>query len=139
MITLALPSLLLFADLTDLEGNLSHKVYEAKTKGFHLKSYIFLNGPDGVAFVGSSNLSEPALTTSIEWNYKVVTGHDTLGFREIRDGFEVLFNSPASVPVSEDWIERYEQRRVAPTLGESAVPYEAPNGSLNHMPFNAKR
>jgi HKD family nuclease len=112
--------------LTDLDGNLSIRAYEAKTKGFHLKSYVFMNGPDGVAFVGSSNLSEPALTTSIEWNYKVVTGHDTHGFREIRDGFEALFNSPASVLVSEDWIDRYEQRRVAPMLGESAVPYEAP-------------
>ena len=30
--------------LADLEGNLSLKVYETQTKGFHLKSYIFLNG-----------------------------------------------------------------------------------------------
>ena len=58
--------------LADLEGNLSLKVYETQTKGFHLKSYVFVNGSEGVAFVGSSNLSEPALTTSIEWNYKVV-------------------------------------------------------------------
>jgi len=74
--------------LTDIEGGLSLKVYETKTKGFHLKSYIFASGSDGVAFVGSSNLSESALTTSIEWNYKVVPSHEARGFQEIRDGFE---------------------------------------------------
>ena len=58
--------------LLDLQGDLSLKVYETQAQGFHLKSYIFLNGSEGVAFVGSSNLSEPALTTSIEWNYKVL-------------------------------------------------------------------
>jgi len=107
--------------LADLEGDLSLKVYETQTKGFHLKSYAFVKGADGVAFVGSSNLSEPALTTSIEWNYKVVSLHDTHGFREIREAFEVLFNSTASVYASEDWIERYERRRIAPKPGEWAV------------------
>ena len=65
--------------LADLDGNLSLRVYEAKSQGFHLKSYLFNTGADGIAFVGSSNLSEPALTTSIEWNYKVISGHDARG------------------------------------------------------------
>ena len=112
--------------LADLEGDLSLKVYETQTKGFHLKSYIFVKGSEGVAFVGSSNLSEPALTTSIEWNYKVVSSHDTHGFREIRDGFEALFNDRASVSASEDWIERYERRRIVPIRGEFAVGDEPP-------------
>jgi HKD family nuclease len=86
--------------LADLEGKLSLKVYETKTKGFHLKSYVFANGSEGVAFVGSSNLSEPALTTSIEWNYKIVSSHDTHGFQEIRDGFEALFNDRALSPLA---------------------------------------
>ena len=88
--------------LADLEGKLSLRVYETHTKGFHLKSYIFLAGGEGVAFVGSSNLSATALTTSIEWNYKVVSSQDTRGFREVRDGFEALFNDSADVPVTTD-------------------------------------
>lgn len=112
--------------LADLQGDLSLKVYETQTKGFHLKSYIFLNGSEGVAFVGSSNLSEPALTTSIEWNYKVIRGPDTSGFQEILGGFEALFNNKASVPATADWIESYERRRVVPTRGESAVVVEEP-------------
>ena len=112
--------------LGDLEGNLSLRVYEAHTKGFHLKSYVFMNVSEGIAFVGSSNLSGPALTTSIEWNYKIVSSRDTRGFREIRDGFEALFSNPASVPASEDWITRYELRRRIPALGESTVVDELP-------------
>ena len=97
--------------LSDLQGNLCLKVYQTHTKAFHLKSYAFLNNTDGVAFVGSSNLSEPALTTTLEWNYKVVSGTDIQGFKEIRDGFEALFEDPASAVVNEDWIVRYERRR----------------------------
>jgi superfamily II DNA or RNA helicase/HKD family nuclease/diadenosine tetraphosphate (Ap4A) HIT family hydrolase len=111
--------------LTDLEGDLTLRIYETRSRGFHLKTYIFLTDGDGVAFVGSSNLSEAALTTSIEWNYKVVSSHDTLGFSEIRNGFEELFNDYASVPVTPDWIDRYERRRGTPDFQEAGVAYEA--------------
>jgi HKD family nuclease/diadenosine tetraphosphate (Ap4A) HIT family hydrolase len=79
--------------LCDLEGDLTVRVFSARATAFHLKSYIFMSGDEGVAFVGSSNLSAPALTTSIEWNYKVVSSHDTVGFGEIRAAFEELFNA----------------------------------------------
>jgi superfamily II DNA or RNA helicase len=78
-----------------------------------------------VAFVGSSNLSGPALTTSLEWNYKVVSSAETHGFEEIRDGFETLFNDPASVAVSEEWIDRYDRRRI-PRREEAAIADERP-------------
>ncbi len=100
--------------LSDLSGDLTLRIYEAESIGFHPKSYIFMDGSEGVAFVGSSNLSEPALTSSIEWNYKVVSSHDVDGFREIRNGFDAIFSSYAAVPVTSSWIERYEERRVSP-------------------------
>jgi superfamily II DNA or RNA helicase/HKD family nuclease len=112
--------------LSDLEGNLCLKVYETTPKSFHLKSYTFLNNSEGVAFVGSSNLSESALTTSIEWNYKVISSSDTQGFKEIRDGFQALFKDAASVVVDEDWINRYEQRRTIATDKEAAIANEPP-------------
>jgi HKD family nuclease len=55
--------------LNDLSGDLQVRVYEARDRGFHLKTYIFQTDVEGIAFVGSSNLSGPALTSSIEWNY----------------------------------------------------------------------
>ena len=110
--------------LKDLKGDLCLKVYETHTKAFHLKSYAFLHKEDGVAFVGSSNLSESALTTTLEWKYKIISSTDTVGFKEIRDGFEALFADPASVVVNEDWIERYQQRRTAPNRKEAGLADE---------------
>ena len=44
----------------------------------------------------SGALSETALTTSIEWNYKVVSSHDVRGFGQIRRAFQTLFTSFAT-------------------------------------------
>jgi HKD family nuclease len=113
--------------LSDLQGNLSLRVYQSKSKAFHLKSYAFLAGPEGVAFVGSSNLSESALTDSIEWNYKVISSHDERGFQEIRQGFEALFDDYATASVTPAWIDTYERRRqVTNRLADVAVPPELP-------------
>lgn len=112
--------------LSDLQGNLSLRVYQSQSKGFHLKSYAFLAGPEGVAFVGSSNLSESALTDSIEWNYKVISSHDQRGFHEIRQGFQALFDDYATTSVTPAWIASYERRRVAKRFADVAVAPELP-------------
>ena len=36
-----------------------------------MKAYIFTRGDEGCAFVGSSNISESALKTGLEWNLRV--------------------------------------------------------------------
>jgi superfamily II DNA or RNA helicase/HKD family nuclease/diadenosine tetraphosphate (Ap4A) HIT family hydrolase len=111
--------------LNDLTGDLQVRVYEARDRGFHLKTYIFQTDTEGVAFVGSSNLSGPALTSSIEWNYKVISRQEQAGFAEIRAGFEDIFNAPSSVRADEAWICRYEARRVHPDWPAAEVAEEA--------------
>jgi superfamily II DNA or RNA helicase/diadenosine tetraphosphate (Ap4A) HIT family hydrolase/HKD family nuclease len=112
--------------LNDLSGDLQVRVYEARDRGFHLKTYIFQTDVEGIAFVGSSNLSAPALTSSIEWNYKVISRHEQAGFSEITAGFEDIFNAPSSVRADEAWICRYEARRVHPDWPAAEVAEEAP-------------
>ncbi|MGI0524111.1 HIT domain-containing protein [Rhizobium giardinii] len=112
--------------LADLDGDLTLRVFEALTQGFHLKTYIFLSEEEGVAFVGSSNLSEAALTTSIEWNYKVISSHEQSAFPRITSGFEDLFNSYSVVPATPEWIDRYENRRNPQGFKETGVAYEPP-------------
>jgi hypothetical protein len=62
---------------------------------FHPKAYVFerKNGT-GVAFVGSSNLSESALLTGIEWNYRVVAKTETAAFPGDPLGFRQPVRSP---------------------------------------------
>ncbi|CAD7056164.1 hypothetical protein RHAB21_00880 [Pseudorhizobium halotolerans] len=112
--------------LADLDGDLTFRVFEAAAQGFHLKTYIFLADKEGVAFVGSSNLSEAALTTSIEWNYKVISSHDRSAFPQITKGFDDLFDSYSAVPVTPEWIDRYEKRRNPIGFKEAGVAYEPP-------------
>jgi superfamily II DNA or RNA helicase/SAM-dependent methyltransferase/SOS-response transcriptional repressor LexA len=108
------------------------RVYTTDEGSFHLKAYLFakLDGPRltaGTAFIGSSNISRQALQEGLEWNYRVVYPHDA-GFLEARQGFETLFTHPKTVPLSDAWIEAYEQRRQPPTrtIAPGSHEQEAP-------------
>jgi len=112
--------------LNDLSGDFTVRVFESRDRGFHLKTYIFQTDVEGIAFVGSSNISASALTGSIEWNYKVVSQDERAGFLEITEGFENLFNSYSTVAASETWIRAYEARRASPDWRVAGVTEEAP-------------
>lgn len=97
---------------------------------FHPKAYIFEHrGGTGAAFVGSSNLSQAALVTGIEWNYQVISSRDAVGFQAVRDAFEHLFAHPATVPLTPEWIREYRNRRPAlqtPPTDERIEPAPKP-------------
>lgn len=106
--------------LLDLDGNIQCRIFETRQAragsdfggSFHPKAYLF-HHRDGTAaaFVGSSNLSQSALTTGVEWNYRVLESRDRGGWTELRTAFETLFLSPHTVPLTSDWIARYQARR----------------------------
>lgn len=97
------------------------RVFQAEQQSFHLKAYICTRSREdetvwGAAFVGSSNLSRPALTDGLEWNLRVDRSDDpdapdNRRFREIRAQYEALFDHPNVRILDYDWIERYAQRR----------------------------
>ncbi len=83
---------------------------------FHIKSYIFLRRSgealiDGCAFVGSSNISNMALTRGLEWNLRVDYPADSAKFLEILGKFEVLFSDSRVFPLTHAWIDDYAARR----------------------------
>lgn len=98
--------------LMDLEGDADLRVFEADKVGFHPKSWVFhLEDNSGVAIVGSSNLSETALRTGIEWNFRVCSPESGEGWQDVLDGFEALIQRPEVRLLDHDWIDRYERRR----------------------------
>ena len=116
----------------DLEGDITARVFET-AKGpssFHPKTYIFHYKNDyGIAFVGSSNLSETALRGGVEWDYRVVSTREPEGFADIAEAFENLFGHPATQDLTHDWIEKYRPRhRVASLLNlqDTDIPVEMP-------------
>jgi superfamily II DNA or RNA helicase/diadenosine tetraphosphate (Ap4A) HIT family hydrolase len=123
--------------LLDLEGEVECRVFEtgaaagqapAVPRSFHPKAYIFRSAGAGTAFIGSSNLSAAALTTAVEWNYRVVSSRDGSGFEEAREAFEALFAHPSTKPLDAEWIDRYRERRTVqrPILEAADVEREAP-------------
>ena len=114
-------ALLQLLDLDPGAGSIVRRVYQTlegtgKRRGlataFHPKAYIFQHRDgSGTAFVGSSNLSRSALQDGVEWNYRVVASRDGKGFHEIRAAFDRLFQDPATIELTHEWIEAYTQRR----------------------------
>lgn len=92
-------------------------------KAFHLKSYIFVRERSelgaqqieaGTAFVGSSNLSESALTSGMEWNLRFDLQRDAAEslaeFAHIRSSFAAIFNSADAHSLTSEEIAAYTQK-----------------------------
>ena len=126
--------------LLDLNGRIECRVFQSDGKSgvgafagaFHPKAYVFHHSDGtGAAFVGSSNLSASALTSGVEWNYRVLESRDRAGWLEIQRAFEALFSSPNTLPLTPEWIARYRSLRpaatlVAPSEVEPEPPIEIP-------------
>ena len=111
----------------DFEGQRELRVFETRSISFHPKSYIF-HFPDGTgtALVGSSNLSESALRTGVEWNYRVVTSADPKGLAQVQKAFDALFDHPSTKPVTDAWVKSYVLRRRVMTRQEADADVESP-------------
>jgi superfamily II DNA or RNA helicase/HKD family nuclease len=101
------------AELPVHEGKsrLDLRVFETKGKAFHPKAYIFQQADDGIAFVGSSNLSRTALGNGVEWNYRIIARTDAAGFAAVTEAFEKLFFHQNTVPLTPEWVAAYRKRR----------------------------
>lgn len=114
--------------LATAHPNLSVRFFEAGGRSFHPKAYIFRRGHDGVAFVGSSNLSRTALTSSVEWNLRATSSRQAATFTRIIARFEALWTNPASRPLTAELVAAYQSRvRVLPAP-EPAPVRPTPNG-----------
>jgi superfamily II DNA or RNA helicase/diadenosine tetraphosphate (Ap4A) HIT family hydrolase len=121
--------------LIDLSGQVECRIFETQgdaeagtfSGSFHPKAYLFQHRDGtGAAFVGSSNISQTALTSGVEWNYRVLGTRDQPGLIEIRAAFQALFSGPRTVPLTPEWIDLYRKRRpVARAAVEAEIEADA--------------
>lgn len=108
------------------------RVHETGKGSFHPKAYLFRFLPaaedwtpgEGIAYVGSSNMTRTALLVGTEWNYRVIPERDRLGFVEVERSFEELFTAGHTRPLDMAWIEEYEARRPVRPPASPEVPEE---------------
>lgn len=84
--------------------NLEVKIYD--DGNFHSKGYIFKNNNNYNFIVGSSNLTQEAMTLNEEWNIKITSLADGELLRDTLDEFNDAW-AQANI-LTEEWIDNYE-------------------------------
>lgn len=81
--------------------------YDTKRTRLHAKSYIFhRNTGFGSAYIGSSNISNPALTSGLEWNLKISQFESPYLWDKVCATFETYQNSNEFTPYNESSHDR---------------------------------
>lgn len=113
-----------FAELLNLQELAGIEVRCHTADGFHPKGYVFDRQHTITAMIGSSNLTNRALSQNHEWNLKVSAAHGSDLARQIERLLEEQVAD--SVPLTQDWIDEY------------AATYVAPPGPANHSTTEAR-
>jgi superfamily II DNA or RNA helicase/HKD family nuclease len=77
----------------------------AKESDFHSKGFLFTHSSYYTIIIGSSNITQSALTKNKEWNLKVTAHKDSDLFKQTITEFEKVFDS--SYEVTEDYLTKY--------------------------------
>ena len=125
-----------FAELLNLT-HLGIDVRLHPDPAFHPKGYIFTGAESVTAILGSSNLTEGAITRNHEWNLRVSAGRESdlaAQFTNLLD--EELFRS---IPLTQEWIDNYAATYSPPSsprdparivVGEAATAAEIVPNSM---------
>ena len=88
-------------------SNIDLKIFVAtKEIGFHTKAYIFENKDSYKIIVGSSNITQRALKSNIEWNVRVISKKDDVFANEVVEEYLKLWERTRIV--DEAFLEKYE-------------------------------
>lgn len=88
-------------------NNIDLKVFIAdKKKGFHTKAYIFENEDNYKIIIGSSNITQRALKSNVEWNVMIVSKKETEFVQQVLSEYNDLWQGTGFV--DEEFLTKYE-------------------------------
>lgn len=110
---------LMFSDPRALDklaslNNLDVRVFKTgeNNVGFHTKGYMFHNGDNLRIIIGSSNLTQDAITKNHEWNTRLVSSMDGAIAKDIEAEFNDLWDSSVCYEeYREEYSELYESSK----------------------------
>ena len=78
--------------------------------GFHTKGYIFKKDGTFTILIGSSNMTQKALSVNKEWNTKVVSTAEGEMYQTVSEAFEKLWNDESHTKAYLDFIDEYRTK-----------------------------
>ena len=120
-------------------SNIEVRVYQGD---LHAKGYFFDRDGLSTLIVGSSNLTQTALTCNKEWNilFRSFTSGDL--YLKAKAQFDEVWNDPLATNVTDKWISKYEQHRKQAELAQprsSRVTFKAERTNPIEGAQNASR
>lgn len=89
-------------------SNIDLKIFESNRDiGFHTKAYIFENKNDYKIIIGSSNITQSALKSNVEWNVKIISKKDNIFVQNVLKKYKTLLNS--SSIVDKEFLNNYKK------------------------------
>ncbi|WP_026881450.1 phospholipase D-like domain-containing protein [Clostridium akagii] len=105
--------------LKDILGDqVDLRFYNQPNRSFHPKAYIVEYQDGGDIFVGSSNVSRSALTSGIEWNYRLEKASNEYDYNSFKGTFEDLFINDSKI------IDEAEMKKYSETWKKPKVYYD---------------
>jgi superfamily II DNA or RNA helicase/HKD family nuclease len=88
-------------------SNIDLKVFVTdKDIGFHTKVYIFEYEDNYKVIIGSSNITQSALKSNVEWNVEIISKREQDFIKEVLLEYENLWN--CTEVISDDFLNRYK-------------------------------
>lgn len=100
---------------SELKDKVDIRFYNNPNKSFHPKAYMFHNPIDSEIYIGSSNISRGALTSSIEWNYRFLKSNAQADFKVFYNTFEDLFNNHSLI-ITDEVLKDYSKQWTRPNV-----------------------
>lgn len=107
----------------ELGNRIDLRFYSETNRSFHPKAYIFHRGTESELYIGSSNISRSALTSGIEWNYKVNSQLDRKSYETFFNTFEDLL-AHHSIVIDDHVLEKYTKNWRKPAVAKDLEKYD---------------
>jgi len=93
-------------------SNIELRMYETEQagSGFHTKGYIFQKEEEYRFIIGSSNLTQDALTRNMEWNTKLISTEHGEMIGSVLAEFEKLWNAEEYTKPYKECMDSYRRR-----------------------------
>ena len=124
-------------------SNVELKMYHVKDAGvgFHTKGYLFKEEGTYRIIIGSSNMTQTALTTNMEWNTALVSTEQGAMAKAIVNEFESLWNDTAAKDyeeISELYRKQYEHKKQIDKLIKSQQSIALEDEIVDFDTYNLK-